>query len=65
MTTDDDEYNGWFIPKGTIVIGSAWFVMNNSGAQKLTLAIGLSSVILKPTKILPSLCQSDGSRVAS
>ena len=24
MSTNDDEYNGFYIPKGTIVIGNAW-----------------------------------------
>ena len=24
MSTNDDEYNGFFIPKGTIMIGNAW-----------------------------------------
>ena len=24
MSTIDDEYNGFYIPKGTIVIGNAW-----------------------------------------
>ena len=26
MTTSDDEYNGFYIPKGTVVIGNAWSV---------------------------------------
>ena len=26
MTTNDDEYNGYYIPKGTLVIGNAWSV---------------------------------------
>jgi Cytochrome P450 len=26
MSTMDDEYNGFYIPKGTIVIGNAWLV---------------------------------------
>ena len=26
MSTIDDEYNGFYIPKGTIVIGNAWLV---------------------------------------
>jgi hypothetical protein len=26
MSTFDDEYNGFYIPKGTIVIGNSWFV---------------------------------------
>ena len=26
MTTSDDEYNGFYIPKGTVVIGNAWLV---------------------------------------
>ncbi|KAF5353990.1 hypothetical protein D9756_007074 [Leucocoprinus leucothites] len=34
MATDNDEYNGWFIPKGTIVIGSAWALLHDSGAYE-------------------------------
>ena len=26
MVTNDDEYDGFYIPKGTIVIGNAWSV---------------------------------------
>ena len=26
MATNDDEYNGYFIPKGTILIVNAWLV---------------------------------------
>ena len=26
MSTSDDEYNGFYIPKGTVVIGNAWLV---------------------------------------
>ena len=26
MSTFDDEYNGFYIPKGTIIIGNSWFV---------------------------------------
>ena len=26
MSTNDDEYDGYYIPKGTIVFGSAWSV---------------------------------------
>ena len=26
MSTLDDEYNGFYIPKGTIMIANAWFV---------------------------------------
>ena len=24
MATDEDEYNGYYIPKGTVVLGNAW-----------------------------------------
>ena len=27
MSTNDDEYNGFYIPKGTIMIGNAWLVL--------------------------------------
>ena len=27
MSTFDDEYNGFYIPKGTIMIGNAWLVL--------------------------------------
>ena len=30
MSTNDDEYNGFFIPKGTILIGNAWLVYQTS-----------------------------------
>ena len=30
MATNDDEYNGYFIPKGTVVIGNAWSVKKKS-----------------------------------
>ena len=26
MSTNDDEYNGYYIPKGTVMIGNAWLV---------------------------------------
>ena len=26
MVTNDDEYNGYHIPKGTVIIGNAWSV---------------------------------------
>ena len=26
MSTNDDEYNGFYIPKGTIMIGNAWLI---------------------------------------
>jgi hypothetical protein len=26
MATNDDEYDGYYIPKGTIVLGNAWSV---------------------------------------
>ena len=26
MSTNDDEYNGFYIPKGTIMMGNAWIV---------------------------------------
>ncbi|PPQ99411.1 hypothetical protein CVT24_005398 [Panaeolus cyanescens] len=28
-TSEDDEYNGYFIPKGTVVMGNAWSMMND------------------------------------
>ena len=27
MSTIDDEYNGFYIPKGTIMIANAWLVL--------------------------------------
>ena len=26
MSSKDDEYNGFFIPKGTVIIGNAWLI---------------------------------------
>ena len=27
MSTNDDEYNGFYIPKGTVMIGNSWLVL--------------------------------------
>ncbi|KAF8874943.1 cytochrome P450 [Infundibulicybe gibba] len=29
MSTSDDEYDGYFIPKGSIILGNAWFILHN------------------------------------
>ena len=29
MTTNDDEYDGYYIPKGTVVLGNGWPVRND------------------------------------
>ena len=29
MSTNDDEYNGFYIPKGTIMMGNAWLVLRS------------------------------------
>ena len=29
MATNDDEYDGYYIPKGTVVLGNAWSVRTN------------------------------------
>ncbi|KIJ94940.1 hypothetical protein K443DRAFT_683373 [Laccaria amethystina LaAM-08-1] len=29
MATEDDEYDGYFIPKGTAVIGAAWSILHD------------------------------------
>ncbi|EDR09909.1 uncharacterized protein LACBIDRAFT_248682 [Laccaria bicolor S238N-H82] len=29
MSTEDDEYDGYFIPKGTVVIGAAWSILHD------------------------------------
>ena len=28
MASEDDEYNGYFIPKGTVVLGNAWYAFH-------------------------------------
>ena len=30
MATNDDEYDGYYIPKGTVVLGNAWPVRTTS-----------------------------------
>ena len=37
MATEDDEYDGYFIPKGTAVIGAAWYVFRLWGKKILVL----------------------------
>ncbi|EKM77775.1 hypothetical protein AGABI1DRAFT_121852 [Agaricus bisporus var. burnettii JB137-S8] len=34
MSTEDDEYHGYFIPKGTIVIGSIWSILHDPEAYE-------------------------------
>ncbi|KAF9044254.1 cytochrome P450 [Panaeolus papilionaceus] len=29
MATEDDEYNGYFIPKGTVLMGNAWSILHD------------------------------------
>jgi len=29
MATNDDEYDGYYIPKGTVVIGNGWSILHN------------------------------------
>lgn len=31
MTTEDDEYRGYFIPKGTAVVNNVWYVITKIG----------------------------------
>ena len=43
MATNDDEYNGYYIPKGTVVIGNAWSVRTiTSPALRPDFAIQIS-----------------------
>ena len=28
-SSSDDTYNGWFIPKGTIVLGNQWWMLHD------------------------------------
>ncbi|EDR09902.1 uncharacterized protein LACBIDRAFT_233802 [Laccaria bicolor S238N-H82] len=32
MSTEDDEYDGYFIPKGTLVVGNVWTLMHDPNA---------------------------------
>ncbi|KIJ96912.1 hypothetical protein K443DRAFT_681925 [Laccaria amethystina LaAM-08-1] len=32
MSTEDDEYDGYFIPKGTLIIGNVWALMHDPNA---------------------------------
>jgi len=32
MATNDDEYDGYYIPKGTVVIGNAWSILHDPGS---------------------------------
>ena len=42
MATNDDEYNGYYIPKGTVVIGNGWSVYDSVRTLSLTLCTGFS-----------------------
>ncbi|PPQ65419.1 hypothetical protein CVT24_011500 [Panaeolus cyanescens] len=34
MATEDDEYNGYFIPKGTVVMGNGWSILHDPEIYK-------------------------------
>jgi cytochrome P450 len=44
----DDEYNGFYIPKGTIVIGNLWLVYHDSEILFSALNFSLRSILNDP-----------------
>jgi hypothetical protein len=46
MCTSDDEYNGYFIPKGTVILGNVWLVLM---AMFLTVAPAHGTVLTGPS----------------
>ena len=45
MSTIDDEYNGFYIPKGTIMMGNAWLVLRPTIIIFFVLNLLLRSVL--------------------
>jgi len=48
MCEEDDEYDGYFIPKGTVVMGNAWAILNDP------------TVYSEPEKFIPERYIKDG-----
>ena len=68
MATDDDEYDRYFIPKGTIVIGASWYVAywrENLSTVELELFTGQFCMIPKYLKIPKNLDRSATSRTVN
>ena len=35
MVTRDDEYNGYFIPAGTTIVGNTWYVHTSQNIERV------------------------------
>lgn len=53
MCSSDDEYNGYFIPKGTLVLGNAWRVSIHNTVT-VTYTIIWYRTILHDPRVYPS-----------
>ena len=64
MSTFDDEYNGFYIPKGTIMIGNAWLVRSVIPISVLNFLfrsiLNDREVFNKPREFLPERYLKDG-----
>ena len=64
MATFDDEYNGFYIPKGTIMIGNAWLVRSVIPISVLNFLfrsiLNDREVFNKPREFLPERYLKDG-----
>ena len=51
MATEADEYNGYYIPKGTVIIGNSWWAPLDRLAPSFKLSSGRSCTIQVLIKI--------------
>ena len=58
----EDEYNGYYIPKGTIIFGNSWSVHSLRWEPWLKLPEGQSCMIQRPTKTLSYIILTDFSK---
>ena len=55
MSTNDDEFNGYYIPKGTIVFGNSWSVWSITGPH---LYLDLDRLCLGPYYMTPKFSKT-------
>jgi cytochrome P450 len=54
-TSEDDIYDGYFIPKGSIVFSNIWYVLFASGpASKLQISLVFNRAVLQDPKTFPN-----------
>ncbi|PPQ99417.1 hypothetical protein CVT24_005404 [Panaeolus cyanescens] len=63
MTSEDDEYDGYFIPKGTTVIGNSWAILNDESLFENPSAFNPDRYYKNPNTTKPDTTFGYGRRV--